>query len=226
MAQSSGVAAESSAATRQDVPDVQQLRRVLDDILAEPEFRRAMRSRTYDSRELNRWLLLRLQRLIERLGGLHETNYGLFLMSVVVGSVLLLLLLGHIALTIARALGGPMPGAQRPSAPRPSRAKSPEEYVREADELAAQGAFREAVRALYLGLIRLLQLQGFLPRTSTQTNREQLQHLREHTSLFPVMERFVETFETKWYGQRPASPRDVEQCRVWFAAVRQEVEAR
>jgi hypothetical protein len=194
----------------------------LDEILARPDYRRAMRGGGGGSL---RDLLLRLRRLLERLGGLHETNHALFVVAVTVGCLLVVVLLGHIAYTLVRALrkpGGPRSGPGRVVRERP---RTPEELCREADELAERGEFRQAVRSFYLALTRSLQLAGLLPRSTSQTNWERVQHLRDHAALVAIVQPFTEVFDAKWYGQRPASAEDVERCRGWFEAALQEVEA-
>jgi hypothetical protein len=202
-------------------PSREALQRSLDEILARPDYRRAMRGGGGSLRDL----LLRLRRLLERLGGLHETNHALFIVAVTVGCLLLVVLLGHIAYTLVRALrkpGGPRSGPDRVVRERP---KTPAELCREAEELAARGEFREAVRSFYLALTRSLQLAGLLPRTTSQTNWERVQHLRDHAVLLAIVQPFTEVFDAKWYGQRPASAEDVERCRGWLEAALQEVEA-
>jgi hypothetical protein len=105
------------------------------------------------------------------------------------------------------------------------RPRTPADLRREAEELAERGEFREAVRSFYLALTRSLQLAGLLPRTTSQTNWEGVQHLRDHAGLLAIVQPFTEVFDAKWYGQRPASAEDVDRCRGWFEAAVREVEA-
>jgi hypothetical protein len=205
-------------------PEREALEVRLQEILDRPDFRRAMRGGGHDPRNVGQWLLLRLRRFLGRLGGLHETNYALFLIAVVVGSVLLIAILAHIAYTLLQAFR-PL-RRRRPDGSRPARttAQDPSSLVRRADELAAAGDYRSAVRHLYLALVRSLQMNGVLPRTPSQTNREHLRHLAGRPTLAAVVQPFTHTFDEKWYGGRPADTTDVERCRRWLEEALREVE--
>jgi len=206
-------------------PSREALDRDLHDILARPDFRRAMRGGGQDPRNVGQWLLLHLRRLLDRLGGLQETNYGLFLVAVIVGTVLLAALLAHITYTVARALRtAGKPGAAKAKVIREGP-KTPDDLRRQAEGLASRGDYREAVRLLYVALIRGLQLKGVLPRTSAHTNWEHLHQLRARPDLVAVVRPFTETFDAKWYGRRPAEAADVDRCRGWLDAALREVEA-
>jgi len=218
-----GRTGESPDASRTQ-PRREALERELQQILAQPDFRRAMRAGGEGSRDLRQWLLLRLRRLFDRLGGLHETNYALFVVAVTVGSVLLIGLLAHIIYTMSRALRGAGRPPGGPSQFAPARAKTADDLRREADALAARGEFREAIRALYLALIRALQARGLLSRATSRTNWEHLRQLHAHPQLTAVLQPFTETFDAKWYGQRPANADEVERCRAWFEAALREVD--
>ncbi len=211
-------------ALRPAVPERELLDAKLEEILARPDFRRAMRGGGHDPRNVGQWLLLRLRQLLGRLGGLHETNYGLFLVAVVVGSVLLIAILAHIAYTFLQAFrprGKPRRDARR--APESSSVE-PSALIERADQLATQGDHRSAVRNLYLALIRSLQMKGVLPRTASQTNWEQLRHLAGRPGLAAIVRPFTRTFDEKWYGGRPADGGDVTRCRKWLQEALQAVE--
>jgi len=198
----------------------------LQEILSRPDFRHAMDTGGSDPRALARWLWLQLRRLLARLGGLHETNYALFLVAVIAGVAVLIPLLAHVTYTLARFLGRQRsPGRDSAGPASPPRPVSPAELIREAERHAAAGRYREAVRGLYLALHRSLQLRGLLPRTSSQTNWECVTHLSSTPRVLTLVRPFTQTFDEKWYGGRTASAEDVSRCRDWLAAVMQEVEA-
>jgi len=199
------------------------LDRQLREILAQPEFERAMRAGNQDSRDLRQWLLTRLRRLFDRLGGLHETNYALFLVTVGALTILLVALLAHITYTIVRALRSAGRPSARPQA-APTRPQTADDLRREAEALAARGEFRDAIRVFYLALIRALQVRGVLSRASSRTNWEHLRQLHAHPELAAVLKPFTETFDAKWYGRRPASAGEVERCREWFETALREVD--
>ncbi|MGQ9732392.1 MAG: DUF4129 domain-containing protein [Candidatus Zipacnadales bacterium] len=218
----------SSAPSPQTIPRTPEphlLKQQLERILAQPDFQKAMQGGGADPRDVGQRLLLYLRRLLGQLGGLHQTNYALFIVAVVAGSMILLAIFVHIAYTIVQALQprrGPLTDKQRPLSKRPD---SPADFQRQAAALVERGAYREAVRALYLALLWALQIQGVLPRTSAQTNREHLYHLRTRPALAAIVEPFTETFDLMWYGSRPASREDVEHCRRWLEAAVRELEA-
>lgn len=197
----------------------------LQEILARPDYRRAMRGRGHDPRNVGQWLLLRLRQLLSRLGGLHETNYGLFLVAVVAGSLLLIAILTHIAYTFLQAFKAP--GRRRRDARRaPGRSPvEPSALIRQADEFAAQGDHRSAVRSLYLALIRSLQMKGALPRSPSRTNWEHLKHLAGRPALAAVVRPFTQAFDEKWYGGHPTDDDDVMRCRQWLQEALQTVES-
>ncbi len=221
----SAVAAQTRDPQRPPRPTREALERELQQILAQPDFRRAMRAGDQDARSLSQWLALQLRRLFARLGGLHETNYALFLVSVIVGSAILLALLSHIGYSLARALRRAQASSPGPTRPVRRRPQTPDDLRREAEALAGQGLYREAVRSLYLALIRSLQLRGLLPHAASQTNAEHLHLLRDRASLIAAIRPFTGTYDSRWYGQRPASADDVSRCREWYEAALREVEA-
>lgn len=217
--------AQTPDAPAPPTPDHAALERELQQILAEPDFRRAMRA-SGDSRDFVRWVRDQLGRLFGRLGGLHETNYAVFLVSVIVGGAVLLGLLTHITYTLVRALRRPSRGPAPPDGAPRARPQTVADLRREAEALAEAGRFRDAVRALYLALLRSLQATRLLPRTSSFTNAELLRLLREHGALITVVRPFTETFDSRWYGGRPATRDDFARCCAWFEAAQQEVEGR
>lgn len=214
----------SPSASAVDVPDAEALEAKLDEILTRPDFKRAMRGGGHDPRNAGQWLLLRLRRLLARLGGLHATNYALFIVAVTVGLVLLIAILAHITYTFLQAFK-PMPERRaQDTAAAPAPPLGPAALVREADALAAKGNHRSAIRSLYLALIRSLQMRGVLSRTASQTNWEHLAHIAAHPGLAAAVEPFTRTFDEKWYGGRPADSTDVARCRAWFHEAIQEAE--
>ncbi len=197
----------------------------LQDILSRPDYRQAKQGGRFDPGAASRWLWLQIARILGRLGGLHETNYGLFLFALITGIAVLIPILAHITYTVVqflrrRGVGGEGPGDAAPAA----APTSPSDLVRQAEAHAGAGRYREAVRSLYLAMIRELQVRGLLPRTASQTNWEHLAQLRSAPNVSAYVRPFTQVFDEKWYGGRPSSAEDVAQCRGWLEAVRREVE--
>jgi Domain of unknown function (DUF4129) len=205
------------------VPPRQALDARLHEILAQPDYRKAMHAGGQDPQAALRWLWFQLMRLLSRLGGLHETNYGLFLFAVIAGGLVLAVLLAHIGYTVARFLRRKPTRDAPDEAGRPARPLAPDELIGQAERHAATGEYRLAVRALYLALIRHLQLREVLPRTSSQTNWEHLARLGPMPALANIVRPFTRTFDEVWYGGRPGGPAEFAQCRQWLEAALEEV---
>ena len=135
---------------------------------------------------------------------------------IVVGSLLLALLLSY-------WLSGLLGGILTDSAARARRAGSegPATAAEAREQASAQaqgGAYRQAVRSLFLSALLHLRENGLLQDVDNQTNREVLASLPPHSPARPHLEPVVETFDRVWYGIR-------EPDEQTFNAYRQEVNA-
>ena len=92
---------------------------------------------------------------------------------------------------------------------RGGRARSPEEYRAEAERLAAEGDFKEAVRARFRAIIRELELRAVLDERPGRTAGE---IAREGGNAVPPiaadLRAVAATFDEIWYGRRPATAAD------------------
>lgn len=103
----------------------------------------------------------------------------------------------------ANALGG---GGALPDA----RQRTPLGWRDHADELAAEGLYREAVRALFLAALARLDRTREIDYRPERTNGE---HLRSFTGSEARQERFVDAtwrFEVAWYGGESVTVEDYE----------------
>ena len=122
-----------------------------------------------------------------------------------------LLLIGGILALVLRGLGqtigpGVIGSPAEPGAPPPSA----DAWRAEADRLAQTGAFRAAIRALYLAALLRWDEQGRLRFDRTLTNREVLRQATSRGDA-PLVERLgplVERFDRLWYSGLPGSPED------------------
>ena len=135
---------------------------------------------------------------------------------IVVGSLLLALLLSY-------WLRGLLGGILTDSAARAHTAGSdgPATAAEAREQASAQahgGAYRQAVRSLFLSALLHLRENGLLQHVENQTNREVLASLPPHSPARPHLEPVVETFDRVWYGIR-------EPDEQTFNAYRQEVNA-
>jgi hypothetical protein len=96
----------------------------------------------------------------------------------------------------------------------------PEDALAHADELAAEGRYREAVRALYGGAARLLVEAGAVRQTRTLTSGELLAvagpavpQVRE------TLSRLTLSFDVAWYGHRDPGEPGYAQARADHTAI-------
>jgi hypothetical protein len=86
--------------------------------------------------------------------------------------------------------------------PKSALSKPAESWAGLADELAARGEFREAIRHLYLALLARLHRDGAIDYEPTLSNWEYLRTFkghREHQSAFRELTR---RFDFAWYGNQ------------------------
>jgi hypothetical protein len=96
-----------------------------------------------------------------------------------------------------------------PAAPVVAAAEGlPADPAAYADSLAAEGRFREAVRALFGGAARSLAERGFVSRTRTRTNAELLAEIEPSApDVARPLGSLSHAFEVAWYGHRdPGGP--------------------
>ncbi len=138
-----------------------------------------------------------------RQGALPEFDGRIVMAAVaaVLGLIIVLFLLGQSrTLRVAApeaeeddaGLGGDLPDARK---------RSPLAWRGHADDLAAEGLFREAIRAQYLAVLARLDRTGEIDYRQERTNGE---HLRTFRGLAPRRACFGDatwTFEVAWYGE-------------------------
>ncbi len=103
--------------------------------------------------------------------------------------------------------------------------QSPTELWRQAEGLAGEGQFREAVRVLYLAVLALLHRQRFIRFEPTRTNGEYVRqvHLSEQApaELHDPFRGLTNLFEAKWYGERSCETGDYRACRTLAEEIQQ-----
>ena len=120
------------------------------------------------------------------------------------GLLLVVAVVWAAVLGVRRSFG---PGAVRLQEEAAAPAVTAESERAEAAGLAAEGAFREALRHLYLATLLSLDEQGLLRLDRALTNREVLARVRARgeASLLPALEPLVDAFDRVWYGGAPCS---------------------
>jgi hypothetical protein len=94
----------------------------------------------------------------------------------------------------------------------------------QADELAQQGNFLEAVRRLYLAVLALLHRARLIRYEKTRTNGEYIRQVRlapeAPRELHAPFGELTRRFDQKWYGERACSDGDYGSCRALAEQVR------
>jgi hypothetical protein len=78
--------------------------------------------------------------------------------------------------------------------------RTPAEARARADELARTGAYRDAVRNLYLAALLSLERRRLVVADRSLTNREVLAQVPAEDAIRPYLRPVVDTFDTVWYG--------------------------
>ncbi|QDE96474.1 DUF4129 domain-containing protein [Myxococcus xanthus] len=83
--------------------------------------------------------------------------------------------------------------------------RPPEGWAHLADELAARGAYREAVRSLYLALLSRLHRDGAILYDETLSNWDYLYQFRGRAEWKAPFRELTRRFDFAWYGNLPVS---------------------
>lgn len=87
--------------------------------------------------------------------------------------------------------------------PMSALARPPEGWAHLADELAAKGEYREAVRSLYLALLSRLHRDGAILYDSTLSNWDYLRQFKGRREWLPPFRELTRRFDFAWYGNLP-----------------------
>lgn len=157
------------------------------------------------------WLGRALRALFGWLGGLSDTAPVLFWLLVIGLTLLLALLLAHIAWTVRRVLAvGERPATPEEIAER--RQRLSQAYQQEARDRAARQDYTEAVRYLFLALVYRLDEEGRVLFQRAYTNREYLALFADRPEVNRDLRVFVDTLDANWYGQRPTDEQRYADC--------------
>jgi hypothetical protein len=90
--------------------------------------------------------------------------------------------------------------------PMSALSRPPEGWAHLADELAARGEYREAVRSLYLALLSRLHREGAILYDSTLSNWDYLRNFKGRREWLPPFRELTRRFDFAWYGNLPVGP--------------------
>jgi hypothetical protein len=203
----------SSEASRWD-----EYRNLLDEVYRGKEFRYLRKRedpawRQYIARLIEdfvRWLK-------DHLGFFDTTRAG----WIVYAAYGIILLLGAILIIRIIGLFGPVGWRwKHASAPPPPATKtSPEKNWRswreEAKKKAQEGAFREAIRSLFISVLLEGHQTGWWIYEPEATNREHLARVEGQSERREALQRLIDRYELAWYGLRQPGMEEFRDCERW-----------
>jgi hypothetical protein len=145
------------------------------------------------------------------LGQLSSSSPILFWVLLLGCISLLVVLTGHIAWTVRRALAanGRLSTSENVAA---ERERLSTHYWQEARERAAHNEFTEAIRCLFLSLVYRFDETGRVNFLSAYTNREYLALFADRPEVQSALGVFVDTLDDCWYGQRATDHAHYQDC--------------
>lgn len=172
-----------------------------------------------------RWLA----RLLGGLGGGSAGGWGAIVQWIIIAILVLLIAFGasYLIGRLEWRRGRRVPALLSPDQMVDARLLSATEWRALAHQLLAQGERRAAVRALYLGLLRLLHEARLLNYDPACTNWEHLMRLRApalpdqaaRERAYHLLQPLTMRFDYLWYGNEPATDGDVQQFEQAFEAL-------
>jgi hypothetical protein len=229
-----GAIAEAEASP-QGLETPEEARRRVEAILDRPEFRRVDRrsARRVEQREFS-WFdrlldwLDRPQRRNRRAGGGAGVE-GLADLGRIFWGLLLVVLAALVVWWVVRAFaartlseaepdadGDPAGGfgaARKGVLGLDPLSRTPDAWLAEADRLAAEGRYREALRAAYLALLARLHRARAIDYQPTRTNWDHARAFRGPEDARQTFVDLTRSFDRAWYGARGVAPEDYRRVR-------------
>ncbi|WP_342380882.1 DUF4129 domain-containing protein [Myxococcus stipitatus] len=101
--------------------------------------------------------------------------------------------------------------------PAHALSRPPEGWAQLADELAARGNYREAVRGLYLALLSRLHRDGAILYDVTLSNWDYLRQFKGRSEWKPRFRELTLRFDFAWYGNTPVTSTGYQEFRALTA---------
>lgn len=193
-------------------------RTLLDDVYRGKEFRNLTKRKTPAWKKY-------IKRFFEALGKWFEDHLkflggiqGEWILYLMYGAVLVLG--GILIIWIIRSFG-PVGWRWRQSRAilPPAMESAPKKgwwvWREEANKKAKQGAFREAIRFLFISVLVEGQQKGWWIYEPEATNREHLARVEGHAERREALQKLIERYELAWYGLRQPGREDFRDCEKW-----------
>lgn len=213
------------------VRDPEAARSVVKEVLSEPAYREHLDSIDVRAQGLEKLFeALRnafnwVNDLGQGLAGLHVGNPVVFWFVLFILVSLLLLMLWHIAYSLRLALRGAPVHIEAETEREDAGQARFRQLLQEAADLAAGGKFREAIRNLLLAMVARTQ-ETDIRLFAGWTNRELVQHLGLEGADQEKLLSFVQTVDSTWYGEAPATSALYEDSRAAVEAFARSVLSR
>lgn len=210
---------QDPALTPRPLPAVDDVRRALADVLAEPALQRAMRP---PDGGVLRWaadLVAKVRDMFEGwvrwLSELRLHNPDLFWLLFVGLMGVACLLLWHVVWTMSRIIRGSRDAGALATAPDAVRSAHSRALRTHAHALAAKGELRDGVRHLLLALLALVEERKLLAVASSWTLREIAARLAKAAPTLPVHD-LTARVENACYGAGQVTQADFAEVDRWL----------
>lgn len=202
-----------------------QIRTELDNILADPEFRRVhLKAEKKEPAELPEWLKKLIEWFADLFRPIAEFLSGLGIGIQALAWTVLMLIVALIVYLVVRMLSNyqksdavrKSPGrvfdqGELPAAPGELAA---DVYLQRALALAGEGRYREAIGLLLLGLMSHAERAGLIRHRRGLTHRDYLRAARGQASLHQSFRQVVGVYEPICFGRREARPEHFESSLI------------
>lgn len=200
-------------AAASSLPEEETIRRIAEEVVSRPDYN--LEAQPGSGSALLEWILGFFEWLLTPFralfGALTEISPVLAWAVIILMFLVVFALIAHIIYSIRMAMQGRQASLPFGAGKRKEQV-DPTVLEQMADEAFGNGDYIGAIRHLFRAcLLRLEQVEKRTFRRG-MTNRE---HLRRYRSgpISQPLELFVETLDTKWYGQGVCLPEDYERCR-------------
>jgi hypothetical protein len=194
--------------------DARQIRDQLDQILADPEFRRLRLKPQQESKSTPEWLRSFIDWLSDLFGGLRGLFGALGIGIQALAWTVLMLIIALIvylisrvianyqrSATVRKAAGPVFDQGELPAAPGELEA---DVYLQRALSLSTAGRYREAIGLLILGLMSHAERAGLIRHRRGLTHRDYIRALRGQNTLHQSFRQLVAVYEPICFGRREA----------------------
>jgi hypothetical protein len=191
-------------------------RALLDQIYKGKEFSKLLNKRTLPWQRYLREFFAAVDKWLEEhlkfLGGI-KGKWFLF------ASYLILLMLATILIIWLMRLLGPVgwrwrqPRVALPTPRQSSSERGWREWRDLADKKAQQGAFREAIRFIFISVLLEGQQKGWWLYEREATNRQHLARVETTSERRKPLQRLIESYELAWYGLRQPGSQEFQECK-------------